>query len=73
MNNQEYTLTFDDMRRKDPNKELGTGVSSVVFEMVDERTKKSFAVKVCYKFIKTNKYFDTKINHNFRKFQKNFI
>ena len=47
MNNHEYTLSFVDMRRKDPNKELGTGVSSVVFEMVDDRTNKSFAVKVC--------------------------
>lgn len=48
MNNQEFKISFEDLRRKDSNKELGRGVSSAVFEMVHKQTNKSFAVKVSF-------------------------
>ena len=47
INNDVYSLSFDDLIRKDVDKELGSGISSVVFEMYHNSTNKSFAVKVC--------------------------
>jgi hypothetical protein len=46
LNGDNHALRFEELKRKDFNKQLGDGVSSVVLEMVHDETEKSFAVKV---------------------------
>ena len=39
-------MKFEDLKRKNENVLLGSGVSSYVFEMFHQESNKSFAVKV---------------------------